>query len=111
MHHFIARENIRHFRDRLETETDPAARSLLHRLLIEEEDRFGRDSELLAEVEAEIARGKDRIKRQRDFVGAMVRDGRDSGTATALLNGLSETLLLHEQYRLRIVTVITERGL
>jgi hypothetical protein len=50
MDRFIARENIRHFRDRLISETDPTVRSSLQRLLVEEEDKLAKDLELLADL-------------------------------------------------------------
>jgi hypothetical protein len=74
---FVARENIRHYRDRLETETDPAMRSRLHRLLVEEEDKFGHSSETLHEIETHIADGKKRVNKQQALLASMERDGRD----------------------------------
>jgi hypothetical protein len=68
MHKFVARENIRHFRDRLETESDPATRSILHGLLVEEEDRLGHNSEALREIEDHIARAKGHVNRQHAVV-------------------------------------------
>jgi hypothetical protein len=47
MDKFVARENIRHFRDRLEAENNPTSRSLLHGLLVQEEDKLGHNSEAL----------------------------------------------------------------
>jgi len=78
---FIARENIRHFCDRLETETEPAARSLLHRLLLAEEDKLGHNSEALRLIETHIARGKEHVNRQQVLVASEERDGRDTASA------------------------------
>ncbi|RWE80151.1 MAG: hypothetical protein E5W28_11170 [Mesorhizobium sp.] len=42
MDRFIARENIKHFVDRLQTETDDCTRATVQRLLIAEEDKFAK---------------------------------------------------------------------
>jgi hypothetical protein len=47
MDRFIARENIRHFRDRLWSESDPDTRLRLHRLLLAEEDKLAADLDSL----------------------------------------------------------------
>jgi hypothetical protein len=100
---FIARENIRHFRDRVETETDPAVRSRLHKLLVVEEDKLGHNSETLYELETHIADGKKRVNRQQTLVASMERDGRDTTDALTLLTALSETPLIFENRRKAIL--------
>ncbi|MBV9740659.1 MAG: hypothetical protein JOZ30_13540, partial [Hyphomicrobiales bacterium] len=51
MDRFIARENIRHFRELLWMETDPDVRARLQNSLIEEEDKLGASYDLLADVQ------------------------------------------------------------
>jgi len=111
MDKFVERENIRYLRDRLSTEVDPTRRALLHDLLVEEEDKLAADLALLREIELEIARGHKRIERQQALVAAMRWDGRELTTATALLNGLSATLLLYRDYRQRVLMRIEQNRL
>jgi hypothetical protein len=94
MDKFVARENIRHFHDRLETETDPTARSLLHRLLVQEEDKLGHNCEALREIENHIARVKEHVKRQQ-----ALENGSDTSQALVLLNAYSEILLAFKSQR------------
>ena len=103
MDKFVARENIRHFCDRLETETDPTARSLLHRLLVQEEDKLGHNSEVLREIENHISRAKEHVKRQQALVASTTGDGHDTDHALALLNAYSETLFVYENQREKIL--------
>jgi hypothetical protein len=75
MDRFVARENIKHFRDRLWSETDHKVRARLRQLLIVEEDKLAADLELLAAVDRHMSDGSRRIERQRALVNAMERDG------------------------------------
>jgi hypothetical protein len=58
MDRFIARANIDNFRDRLRSETDQTVRSLLHKLLVKEEDKLAADLELLDDLSREIAKAR-----------------------------------------------------
>src|SRR5579883_490391 len=106
MDQFVTRENIRHFRDQLEGEIGPIVRSLLHRLLIAEEDRLGRDSDILQQIEAEIVKAKARVSRQQALVAAMKRNGRDTLRAIAVLNSLSDGVLQFEDFRQQILIAL-----
>ena len=68
MDKFIARENVRHFRDRLCTEISPKDRALLQTLLVEEENKLAVDLELIAEVERVVRNGKELIASQTELV-------------------------------------------
>jgi len=68
MDQFVARENIRHCRDQLMSEIDPAKRAILQKILVEEEDKLGALFELIAEVKRQIARAKTLIE-ERQTVG------------------------------------------
>ncbi len=102
MQRFVARENIRHFRDRLETEIDPATRSRLHTLLVQEEDKLGFNYEALGEIDNHIALAKEHVKRQQQLVASFERDGSDTNGALVLLNAYSQTLLAFENQRRKI---------
>jgi hypothetical protein len=61
---FIARENVKHLRGLFESEIDPKNRSVLTRLLVEEEDKLSADFELLADIDQHVRRGDELIARQ-----------------------------------------------
>jgi hypothetical protein len=103
MDKFVARENIRHFHDRLETETDPTARALLHRLLIQEEDKLGHNCEALREVENHIARVKEHVNRQQALITSTEQNGYDISQARMLLNAYSDILLAFKNQRQKIL--------
>jgi hypothetical protein len=112
MDRFIARENIKHFRDRLWSETDTDTRARLQTLLVAEEDKLAADLELLADIDRHIADGDRRMERQQALVTAMERDGHNGlSQARVLLNGMTEGLLLHKRYRQQILIRINENPL
>jgi hypothetical protein len=104
MDHFIARENVNHFRDRLRSEADPTARSTLQKLLVEEEDKLAKDLSLLDDLAREIAKCRQWIEKQRLRIEGLERDGHDLTAVIALLNGVTETLMIHQEYRQRVAT-------
>ena len=107
MDRFVARENIRHFRDRLWSESDPDTRARLQKLLVEEEDKLAADLEKLDDLDRHIADGNRRIEWQQVLVETLERDGRDGiKRARDLLDGLIETQQLHTEYRERILIKI-----
>ncbi len=89
MDRFIARENIRHYRDMLLSEIEPEVRSRVHKLLVE--DKLGKDLPLLVDIERHIADGAQRIEAQQSRVCVMQADGHDVGRAQAFLNGMMES--------------------
>jgi hypothetical protein len=99
MDQFVARENIRHCRDQLMSEIDPAKRAILQKILVEEEDKLGALFELIAEVKREIARAKTLIEERQTLVASMEREKRGGiENVKALLDGLMQTQTLHEEY-------------
>jgi hypothetical protein len=109
MHRFVARQNVKRCRSRLETETDPTKRSVLLKLLVAEEDKLGRDYELLVEVEREIVKGDGRITRQEVIIDNLQHDGKESSMAKALLETFTLTQLAYADYRRKILAVIDNR--
>ena len=87
----IAGHYVVRFRAQLSNETDPAKRSALRRLLVEEEDRLGATFELLAEVQQVIIDCKQRIAEPRCLVGNMKVDGRDASVVERWLCGCGRT--------------------
>jgi hypothetical protein len=110
MDRFVARENIRHYRDMLLSDVEPEMRLRLHKLLIEEEDKLGKDYKLLAEIEWHIAEVAQRIEAQRLRLCAMQTDGHDGvGRAQAFLDGMMESQRISMEYR-RLVKQEIERN-
>jgi len=104
MDRFVTRVNINHFRDQLRSETDAALRSQLQKLLVEEEDKLAADLALLADLAREIAKYQQWIEKQRLRIEDLERDGHDATAAIALLNRVTETLIIHQEYRQRVAT-------
>jgi hypothetical protein len=104
---FIAQENIKHLRNRLWAEGEPAQRSSLQKLLVEEEDKFGASVELLADLDRHIDDGNHRIARQRVLVATMQRDGNAGlGLASTILATMIDTQSLHERYRVQVLAAV-----
>jgi len=104
---FIARANVRHFGDRLRSETDGKVRSRLQKLLIEEEDKLGRDLELIVEVERTIASFDTLVRTQTALVITFERDGDDSlAGARSFLDGLVQSQTLYRDYHRRLVKAV-----
>ena len=112
MHRFVARENIRHLRERLASDIDPKTRAHITRLLVEEEDKLGADFELLSDLDRHIRNGHQRIAQQTVVVAALERDGHDGfAQAKVLLDALIEGQCLHERYRQTVLTSIEKNEL
>jgi hypothetical protein len=110
MDRFVARENINHFRDRLRSEADPTVRSTLQKLLVEEENKLAKDAGLLADLAREIVKCQKWIEKQQALVEDFERDGRDVTTARALLSAVTETLIIHQEYRQRVATRLEQNS-
>jgi hypothetical protein len=102
MNSVIARANIRFYRDILLSDLGPEERSRVHKLLIEEEDKLGKDLQLLSDIEGHIAETARRIEAQQLLVRAMQANGHDGGQAQLLLDGLMESRQLSMEYRQRV---------
>ncbi len=67
MHSFIFRANVDHFLGLLdEADLGPERRAVITKLLIEEEDKLGRDLEQLQFAETRAANGRERLNRLRE---------------------------------------------
>jgi hypothetical protein len=108
---FIARENIKHFRDRLRSEPNGTVRATLQNLLVEEEDKLAADLALLWDLEREISKCDGMIERQQALVAGIEANGGDGGRARTLLEAMVEAKSLHEQYRRRVTIRIDENRL
>src|SRR3569833_1665459 len=110
MDRFIARENIKHLRNRLWSETDAGLCAGLQKLLVEVEDKFGACAEQLAELDRHIDDGQQRIARQRVLVATMQRDGSAGhALASSILDTMIDTQGLHERYRVQVLAAVERK--
>jgi hypothetical protein len=107
---FVSDLNIARFLDKLRLEHDPATRTVLQRLLIEEEDKFGGSVERLSTVQRHIVEGNRRISLQKALVAKLAANGEDIGPAEITLSNLVEIQRIFEQYRQVILETIDRNG-
>ena len=107
---FVSDLNIARFLDKLRLEHDPAMRTVLQRLLIEEEDKFGGNVERLSTVQRHIAEGNRRISLQKALVAKLATNGEDIRSAEKALSNLVEIQRIFEQYRQVILDTIDRNG-
>jgi len=95
MDEFVANQNIARFRQRLEDGVDQTTRTVLLRLLLQEEDMFGRTRAQLHRVDRHIARLRQAIRNTEDQEDATER-------YQVLLATLNDLLATYELQRKRI---------
>ena len=80
--------------------------------MVEEEDKLGKDLELLIDIERHIADGAQRIEAQQSRVRAMQADGHDGAEqAQAFLDGMMESQAISMSYPQLIAKEIHRYGL
>lgn len=108
---FVAEENVSRFVDRLHIESDPGHRSMLRRLLMEEESRFSALSERLEIVERHIENGTDRLEKQKSLLAGMIREGRETHAAETAVERSEELLELLQFYRQQLTNALDRNDL
>ncbi|RWA77574.1 MAG: hypothetical protein EOQ28_02235 [Mesorhizobium sp.] len=108
---FVHRENIKHFADRLATETDEATRATLKTLLIAEEDKFAKLSERLDIVDQNILRIADLAVLQRTRVNDIRLDDDGADLARRHLQNLEQLYDLFVASRQRVVNEMVRHSL
>ena len=103
--------NVARFMDRLQLELDPAKRASLQRLLLEEEDKFGRRAERLSDVQRHLAEGSRRIALQKALIETLKANGQEVRLAERTLSNLVEIQRIFEQYRHVILDAIDQKHL
>jgi len=101
--------NVARFVDRLQLELDPAKRASLQRLLLEEEDKFGRRAERLSDVQRHLAEGSRRIALQKALIETLKANGQEVRLAERTLSNLVEIQRIFEQYRHVILDAIDQK--
>jgi hypothetical protein len=95
---FVCDLNVARFVEKLWSEHDPHMRVSLKKLLVEEEDKFGRDAERLSNLQRYIAEGSRRITSQKSLIRRLRANGNDSRMAEITLTNLIEIQRLFEHY-------------
>lgn len=100
---FVRDENIRRYENEIRTEADATRRSVLLRLLVEEENRLGWSHEQLAIAEQRITSLNKSVERQLALIDRMAEDGQDTTAAKDLLLTLRQLLALHRWFHDKII--------
>jgi hypothetical protein len=90
MAHFVSDLNVARFVDRLQVEHEPIRRAVLQKLLVEEEDKLGRNAERLGALQRHITEGNRRIALQKALIERLRVSGHDIRLAESTLNNLVE---------------------
>jgi hypothetical protein len=104
---FVAMQNVKHFRTKLHNEVNPDRRVLLQRLLVEEEDRVGASSEVLAGVQRAIDDYTRQIAELTSIIKTLQIDGPGATVAKAQLETLTDSLELHKTYCRKLQSKLT----
>ena len=108
MQRFVARQNVERFRQQLlDSNTDGARRSLVLKLLIEEEDKLGRTREVLREMEQQILTIKQIIDKQRETLAMLKSNGHSMERAERTLSNLLDLLATYEMHHNKIEVALS----
>lgn len=106
MEGFIARQNIKHYRQALERGADGTRRNMLVRRLIEEECKLGFTREQLGRLDRHISRLSKIIARQAELTRNMREHGHSCERAEMVLASLNALMGAYITHRARIVTAL-----
>ena len=90
MAQFISNLNVARFVDKLKLEHEPTRWAILQKLLIEEEDKFGRNAERLSKLQRHITESNRRIGLQKAVIERLRANGYDIRLAETTLTNLFE---------------------
>ena len=96
---FVSDLNVARFVDRLQLENEPTRRTVLQKLLIEEEDKLGRNAERLNKLQRHITEGNRRIALQKALIERHRANGQDIRLAERTLDNLFEIQRIFEHHR------------
>src|SRR5215471_14818157 len=95
---FVCDLNVKRFVEGLRSERDPGMRMSLKKLFVEAEDKFGRSTERVGNIELHIAEGGRRIASQKSLIERLKANGRDIRLTGRTLNNLVDIQRLFQQY-------------
>ena len=97
---FVQSTNVDRYLDQLAAEGDHVKRTTLLKLLVEEEDKLGRNREELVKAERRVSDGKHRLQTLSSVATGLVESGRNiNGTVTLLVTMQDTQRLLERHYR------------
>jgi len=111
MENFVYEQNVFRFSARLKTEDDPAARKLVGKLLLDEENKFAATVERLDRTDGQIADCKSHISLQYALIERLKGDGHDIKPAERLLGNMMELHDLYVSYREVLLDGLDRRAL
>jgi len=95
---FVCGPQGERFAEKLRSERDLDVRMSLKKLFVEEENKFGRNTERVGNIELHIAEGSRRIALQKSLIERLKANGRDIRLAGITLNNLVDIQRLFQQY-------------
>jgi hypothetical protein len=110
MNSFVARENIKRYRDRLWSETDAGMRARLRDLLLDEENLLAADLDTLSYIETHIAHIRRLIEVQRRTVNGAA-NGHQYDLARTVLDVMIDAEIRFKAFRERTLDKLARRDL
>jgi hypothetical protein len=96
---FVSDLNVARFVDQLRWQNDPATRTVLKRLLLEEVRKFGFKLDQLTMVDRQISEAREGVRVQKNIVERLRIRGYDTTRAESLLSNLVAIQRIFEQHR------------
>jgi hypothetical protein len=111
MARFVRDHNVEKFVDQLRLQHDPAVRTVLQRLLLEEVRKLGLNFEQLSMVDRQISEARERIRAQKGIIEGLKISGSDTNREDRLLSNLVGIQGIFEQHRQTILDSINRNSL
>jgi hypothetical protein len=111
MHEFVGEQNISRFIDQFQIAHDAQTRQTLQKLLLEEENRFGFNSEQLERIQQRISECKARIDQHERLIHKARINGHNVAVAERVLNNLIELQEIFWSYHQVIVEAVNRSKL
>ena len=108
MDRFIARENIKHYRQELENGVDEPTRATMLTLLIKEENHLGLTREQLATLDRYISRLSEIMARHVELMDKLQADGQPSEQASMILATHEDLMTAYIAHRETITAALAD---
>jgi hypothetical protein len=109
MARFVSDHNVEKFVDQLRFQHDPAVRTVLQGLLLEEVRKLGFNFTQLSKIDRRISEARKHIRAQKDMIEGLKIEGRDTRREDRLLSNLVGIQGIFEQHRRAILDSINRR--
>jgi hypothetical protein len=111
MARFVSDHNVEKFVDQLRLQHDPAVRTVLQGLLLEEVRKLGFNFAQLSMVDRQISKARNRVRAQKDMIEGLRIKGHDTKREDRLLSNLVGIQGIFERHRQAILDCINRSGL